>query len=397
MRAANKWKKLPLCKTKSAVYKALLQLEKAMLKHQVKQENGAEEEEVVVDGGHTTDPLDAPVAPSGSLVVPSKVALMQRAVDGTFYFSSAVPEHLVDGISKREISKIRVLPTAESKQLQGQALGTSSQVRPVTVKRKSHPVGIKYKPVDFLDYGVFTSFAPSSDARDASLSSHDSLLLLNPNRTVEVEASDPVISIPAYDNLPIFTGTYPSDFATIDVDLSLPSEPIPRKPLTEADIPAIKEVLKGTSLANVDVNFLLQLPAQFAKVKKSKVPSLVQELFTENQVIIATLLQLQKARYLNAAAKGPSGSASLLSASAKPSAVPTPDELELELANTLQSNLAALARWSVPGHLSAGLGIDNAIGVVKKQGREPLYRGVISSGKRGVASNVVGQAAFALN
>ena len=57
------------------------------------------------------------------------VALMQRSVDGTFYFSSAAPKQTVDSISKREITKIRILPSASIGRVAN--LGTVSAVRPV--------------------------------------------------------------------------------------------------------------------------------------------------------------------------------------------------------------------------------------------------------------------------
>lgn len=77
------------------------------------------------------------------------VALMQRSLDGTFYFSSPAPKKLVDSISKREISKIRILPSASIGRVSnlGASLLRPHQRRGV---RKPLPTG-KLLLSDYLD------------------------------------------------------------------------------------------------------------------------------------------------------------------------------------------------------------------------------------------------------
>ena len=71
---------------------------------------------------------------------PELVALMQRSIDGTFYFSSPAPKEIVDGISKREISKIRILPSASLGRVSnlGACSGRPVQRRGVFKKNQSH-------------------------------------------------------------------------------------------------------------------------------------------------------------------------------------------------------------------------------------------------------------------
>ena len=126
------------------------------------------------------------------------VALMQRSIDGTFYFSSAASKETVDSISKREISKIKILPSASIGKVSNLGICSAAAVRPVQRRGGSGGggggggIGKKYqnksylrnKVPDFLEYGSFSSFAPYVDSSFASLSPADAVALNYPNRRV---------------------------------------------------------------------------------------------------------------------------------------------------------------------------------------------------------------------
>lgn len=76
-----------------------------------------------------------------------KVSLVQRTANGTLYFSSAIPKHAADACSKREISKIRIMPTASAKEAPlplgaASALKSAAAMR-AKVSKKNHPTGRK--------------------------------------------------------------------------------------------------------------------------------------------------------------------------------------------------------------------------------------------------------------
>jgi hypothetical protein len=91
----------------------------------------------------------------------SKIALVQRAQDGNFYFSnSAAP------VTDPSVSKIKLVP---------QAAIDPAQVTLDTAGFQS-TTSDNIHPVKFLDYGVFGSFAPQINSYNATVSATESCL-----------------------------------------------------------------------------------------------------------------------------------------------------------------------------------------------------------------------------
>lgn len=108
-----------------------------------------------------------------------KVCLMQRDQIGNFYYSNPISQSAVEELElKREISKIKIIPTCTLKR------STSTLASKPKQSVKKLKTGVQFRPVEFKDYGLFTSFAPRFDSGMASLGSRDSTLVCKPFRKV---------------------------------------------------------------------------------------------------------------------------------------------------------------------------------------------------------------------
>jgi hypothetical protein len=80
---------------------------------------------------------------------------------------------------KREISKIKIVPSTSLKRSTSTLASSKSKQNVKKLK-----TGVQFRPVDFKDYGVFSSFAPQFDSGMASLDPRDSTLVMKPFRKV---------------------------------------------------------------------------------------------------------------------------------------------------------------------------------------------------------------------
>jgi hypothetical protein len=111
-------------------------------------------------------------------------------------------------------------------------------------------------------------------------------------------------------------------------------------------------------------------------MKRTHTSSLIGEILSQNQLLLSRLIHLQRERYTTTTGKEEVG------------------KEELEMAWILQENLVVLAQLTQPKDLSGGMDVEHAMRLALVEGREAMYRGVISNGRKAVISNVVGQAAF---
>ena len=112
-------------------------------------------------------------------------------------------------------------------------------------------------------------------------------------------------------------------------------------------------------------------------MKRTHTSSLIGEILSQNQLLLSRLIHLQRERYTTTT----TGKEEV-------------GKEELEMAWILQENLVVLAQLTQPKDLSGGMDVEHAMRLALVEGREAMYRGVISNGRKAVISNVVGPAAF---
>ena len=125
-------------------------------------------------------------------------------------------------------------------------------------------------------------------------------------------------------------------------------------------------------------------------------PVFVDELISENQFIIKSLIDLQKERYLSPSIDLPTPTTIKTGFE-----LVTPSQRESILADILLENLAALTRWSKP--IAVKKGYQSSLGHMARlysEGRlEACWRGELnaSGGKlKSIATNIVGDPNFGM-
>ncbi|KAI9595010.1 hypothetical protein BDF19DRAFT_423056 [Syncephalis fuscata] len=122
-----------------------------------------------------------PTSEDNNLQRPVKMALYQRGADA-YLFSGAsllntTEEELDENLTNvGEIRKMTILPTPSLSQVPtlGQVVGPAVQPPATSLHRYRDWSTHRVQPVAFLDYGPYSSFAPSYDVNMANLASSDS-------------------------------------------------------------------------------------------------------------------------------------------------------------------------------------------------------------------------------
>ncbi|KAJ3289200.1 hypothetical protein HK104_007668 [Borealophlyctis nickersoniae] len=116
-----------------------------------------------------------------------KITFAQRAPDGYDYFTSAKLKVTDDLQGGDQVVKINVVPTPTHATPSIPNLGSLLPDNRVTVVSSAPTKPATEVVPDFLDYGTFNSFAPSSDSTRATLSQAEAVGFMKANRKVILE------------------------------------------------------------------------------------------------------------------------------------------------------------------------------------------------------------------
>ncbi|KAH6565016.1 hypothetical protein BASA62_007575 [Batrachochytrium salamandrivorans] len=285
-----------------------------------------------------------------------KTALIQRGPDGTFYFSNSQLKEVSDIPAGEKLSKVKIIPTPAINIADMPRLGASSKIIKQShdhpLKKKSTS-GIRTEPVDFKDYGVFFTFAPTADSSKASISVAESTLVSRPGRHVECVYED---APPSLDTLPVFNG------------LNHDPNSVNLESIGESTHPLFidKEATEGGD--NLDTVMSAHILA-------------------ENAALIHKLLQLQGKRY-HARMKG------MRKDNTK--AVDDIERLEIRYAQLLKRNLHALAKHTAPSDLIAREKVADSLSLVRLY--DPGFVGTLPQHKQhAFETNQIGRTAFVVD
>ncbi|KAH6581551.1 hypothetical protein BASA60_002383 [Batrachochytrium salamandrivorans] len=288
-----------------------------------------------------------------------KTALIQRGPDGTFYFSNS------------QLKEVSDIPAGEK------------------LSKKKSTSGIRTEPVDFKDYGVFFTFAPTADSSKASISVAESTLVSRPGRHVECVYED---APPSLDTLPVFNG------------LNHDPNSVNLESIGESTHPLFidKEVknLEPAHLADMSLNSLTELLpevdwslvsprllAQATEGGDNLDTVMSAHILAENAALIHKLLQLQGKRY-HARMKG------MRKDNTK--AVDDIERLEIRYAQLLKRNLHALAKHTAPSDLIAREKVADSLSLVRLY--DPGFVGTLPQHKQhAFETNQIGRTAFVVD
>ncbi|KAH6590447.1 hypothetical protein BASA50_009422 [Batrachochytrium salamandrivorans] len=321
-----------------------------------------------------------------------KTALIQRGPDGTFYFSNSQLKEVSDIPAGEKLSKVKIIPTPAINIADMPRLGASSKIIKQShdhpLKKKSTS-GIRTEPVDFKDYGVFFTFAPTADSSKASISVAESTLVSRPGRHVECVYED---APPSLDTLPVFNG------------LNHDPNSVNLESIGESTHPLFidKEVknLEPAHLADMSLNSLTELLpevdwslvsprllAQATEGGDNLDTVMSAHILAENAALIHKLLQLQGKRY-HARMKG------MRKDNTK--AVDDIERLEIRYAQLLKRNLHALAKHTAPSDLIAREKVADSLSLVRLY--DPGFVGTLPQHKQhAFETNQIGRTAFVVD
>ena len=215
-----------------------------------------------------------------------KVALVQRAPDGTLLFSDA-QDH--EAIETSGYSKIKIVGKPSVAPSKVPRLGQAAQVLNI-MPSKRPKTGVALNPAQCLEYGLFSSFAPCTDSSRASFSSAETSLVLNKAQ----------VTI-----LPFDASFYPPEKASQVFD-GTPNPSHPTLAVTDdfSQQKAIDESLAGPvepstlkQVVNLEWEKILKLSEHVKQIMSA--PSvLVQEwLLKENNQLLFLLNRFQSSRF----------------------------------------------------------------------------------------------------
>ncbi|KAJ3088642.1 hypothetical protein HK102_008286 [Quaeritorhiza haematococci] len=294
-----------------------------------------------------------------------KISLVQKGPDGSFYFSGSVrkPPFESGGLPMSAgVNKLNVIPTYSSP-------NHIPKLGPITPAPKVPPAPkpnqIEVAPVEFLDADIFSSFGPTADSNQASLSQSESIYYNKRKCIVKRESLlvNAVVDMVEVDDIPPVT-TSSSDSIKIDESVK---EHFKEEGI---DVSLILDTVTSSEKQRGDDEKQHKPGGGSAGIDKTKA------LLWASGKLIEELQEHQNRRYL-------SGKHEL-------------SDEEINLVQSLEEVLAILVREAPPSQLVSKQALENAM--LYLQRLEPAYRGVLPPSKPFVfPSNLVGQPAFPLN
>ncbi|KAI8923567.1 hypothetical protein BC831DRAFT_514104 [Entophlyctis helioformis] len=326
-----------------------------------------------------------------------KTALVQRGTDGTFYFTGAHP-HPIDSFPLGDVvSKVKVIPTPSlpASALPVLAVSTRPPKRQKPLPPRKIPAGIPVAPVEYRDYGVFSSFAPVADSSRASVSVSESSMMFLRSLRVEMDYVD---EQPLPETVPSFNGISvdvhgagdpaATGLRSIPVEAIVPPRRLDDLELARLEAPE-KAKLDPENLAPLtnDPDWSLLLPLLRQDSKPETVAKLLDQagtadLLAQNATLLQRLLAFQSERLKtrNVLKRKTSGG-------------PQVEIEELQCAQALKQNLTALTKRVAPSDLVTADLLADAWTLVNMY--EPGFKGTLPPHKPfAFLSNEVGNTIF---
>ena len=224
------------------------------------------------------------------MFVGQSYSLVQKSANGSYFFTSPLHRYVDDAHFDSQLSKLKIQPTLSTPMDDVPLLSSSAySLRRMNPSSKPLPLKVKIMPVEFPDYGLYSTFAPLVDTSKASLSRSESVFTKLRGRQVFV---DPLPPPPTFKDgkIPIYNGSTPSNYPQLIVPMTK-NELQSLLPSTELKRESIDSL--STSDLNA-VDLLHQLEGSFEDLQDS--PELLL-LLKRNFILLKRLHEFQLERY----------------------------------------------------------------------------------------------------
>ncbi|KAI9091732.1 hypothetical protein DFS34DRAFT_697371 [Phlyctochytrium arcticum] len=323
--------------------------------------------------------------------------LSQRGPDGTFFFSSLQAKPLEEVPLVEDVMRVAVIPSYSENQEKVPQLKTTIQPPNIHARRLYKPILRRNEPtpVEFMDYGLYYTFAPTSDSSMATLSQAESVQCLKPGREVVLEPgedNDESDLPPLPEGIKICNGSIPDGDDAVDINTMSP-------PPAQIDSPSPDpETARAFREVGIDLDTVLSVPKLLREKAGSENDKMqdqeynssstnfgekrdietmaLDEILDVNADLLADLVECQAWRFQQNLSEVP--------------------EFELDIARTLSENLRHLSSRVAPGEVLPAELIEKYMSTLRLY--EPAFKGTLPPRKQYTyPSNLGGKTALPTN